>query len=109
MELVIHIKIDLALNNLQSLICYKTQQTNSFGSRPVQYKDMLTVVQPSKVRSACQLSEMPKQWAMSVNEEENTLRSSHNNPRSLLHLKHQTICVDEDRQRPEEAYLIPTA
>ena len=27
-ELIIHMKIDLALNNLQGLICHKTQPTN---------------------------------------------------------------------------------
>ena len=27
MERIIYIKMDLALNNLQKLICYKTQQT----------------------------------------------------------------------------------
>ena len=27
-ELIIYIKIDLALNNLQRLICHKTQPTN---------------------------------------------------------------------------------
>ena len=28
MEQIIYIKMDLALNNLQRLICHKTQQTN---------------------------------------------------------------------------------
>ena len=31
MELVIHIKMDLALNNLQRLKCHKTQSTNHSG------------------------------------------------------------------------------
>ena len=31
-ELIIHIKIDLALNNLQSLICHKTQPTNHYST-----------------------------------------------------------------------------
>ena len=29
MELIIYIKMDLALNNLQGLICHKTQQTKT--------------------------------------------------------------------------------
>ena len=34
MELIIYIKMDLALNNLQRLICHKTQQTKPNQTKP---------------------------------------------------------------------------
>ena len=33
-ELIIYIKMDLALNNLQGLICHKTQTTNQPTNHP---------------------------------------------------------------------------
>ena len=33
-ELIIYIKMDLALNNLQRLICHKTQQTKPNQTKP---------------------------------------------------------------------------
>ena len=44
MELFICIKMDLALNNLQRLICHKAKQTNKHSAEAVEYTDCFSEV-----------------------------------------------------------------
>ena len=49
MEQIIYIKMDLALNNLQRLICHKTQQPNQRPLTTVSQSNKLTTT-PTKSR-----------------------------------------------------------